>query len=353
MAATDGGFRHHPYGARPVSDVCPSRPAAAAPATIAASTRPATTPPAVVPTTAEARDRRLARIAASQDGLVTRRQLLHAGFASRTIERRVARGAFWIELRGVYAIGSPVRDLRRRLRARLLACGSGWFSHETAAGLLGFGPPLALAAPVHVTVLGRGRSRRSRDGLIVHQTATLPLGDRTMVDGLPVTAPARTLVDLGGRVDPRRLERMVNAAQVANGLQPTVLLGAIDRARGRRTTELRRIVSGSTGTRRSGLEDDLWRRLRGAGLADGAGCNMRIGPWEVDVAWPDARVVVEVDGFRYHRTRADRERDERKSRWFRARGYELLRFSDDEVARRPLAVVAEVAGALAVARHAL
>lgn len=270
------------------------------------------------------RDRRLAQLAADQNGLVTRRQLLDAGFTARAIERLVQRGALSIELRGVYAVGYPVEDLRRRLRACLLACGpDARLSHETAAKWLGLGPAPELTAPVHVTV----------------------------ARGLPTTSMARTLVDVASTFDERRLERMVHTALVDGGLAPASLLAAIDRAPGRRTGLLRKLASASAGGRRSGLEHDLWRHLGAAGLTDGARCNLSIGPWEVDVAWPDAQVVVEADGFRYHRTRADRERDERKTRWFRARGYDLLRFSDREIDQRPLAVVAEISGALAVARQ--
>lgn len=296
------------------------------------------------------RDRRLAQLAADQNGLVTRRQLLDAGFTARAIERLVQRGALSIELRGVYAVGYPVEDLRRRLRACLLACGpDARLSHETAANWLGLGPAPELTAPVHVTVVGP--RRRVRSGLVVHRAARLAADDRTVARGLPTTSMARTLVDVASTFDERRLERMVHTALVDGGLAPASLLAAIDRAPGRRTGLLRELASASAGGRRSGLEHDLWRHLGAAGLTDGARCNLSIGPWEVDVAWPDAQVVVEADGFRYHRTRADRERDERKTRWFRARGYDLLRFSDREIDQRPLAVVAEIAGALAVARQ--
>jgi very-short-patch-repair endonuclease len=165
-----------------------------------------------------------------------------------------------------------------------------------------------------------------------------------------VSAVPRTIIDLAPSLDDRALRRLVNEAQIRTGMTPEALTRAIERAPGRATSRIARIVDGASGPRRSGLEDALWEALLRAGLAEGARCNLRIDEWEVDVAWPSARLVVEADGFRYHRTRDDRRRDERKHRALRRRGFEVLRFSDDEIADQLPRVVAEIALALGAAR---
>jgi len=185
----------------------------------------------------------------------------------------------------------------------------------------------------------------------VHRTTLRP-EETAVVAGLPVTRPPRTLIDLASSLDDRALRRVVNEAQIRTRTTPRDILDAIDRAPGRRTNRLRKIVVDATGPRRSGLEDALWTALGAAGLTAGARANARIGRWEVDVVWLDDLVAAEVDGFRYHRTRDDRRRDERKAQDIRAGGFDLLRLSDDEVEHEMPRVIASVATALAKARAA-
>jgi very-short-patch-repair endonuclease len=294
-----------------------------------------------------ARRRAIAALAATQDGLVTRTQLLALGLSTSAVRRRLADGTLWRIFPGVYAVGHPSLSRRARARAALLLGGPGSaLVDRTAAALIGLlvEPP---DAPIHLAP-GRGRPD-PRPELVVHRLRLAPL-DVVEVNGLVATGPARTLVDLAAHLGDRELARALNEAQIRTRTSAADILSVIERSPGRRTSRLRTLVEGASGIRRSGLEDALWEALRQAHLTSGARTNATVAGWELDVLWHAERVAVETDGFRYHRTRADRLRDARKQRAVRAAGVELLRYADEEVEHERPRVIAEVATALAVAR---
>ena len=137
-------------------------------------------------------DRRIARLATSQDGVVTRTQLVAAGLSAAAIDHHIRIARLIVIHRGVYAVGHAALSGRGQLRAALLAAGpSAILSHQTAAGLWRILP--SMPPSVHVT-LAKSDARRSRQGLTVHAT-TNPPETRTR-HSLPVTAPLRTLQDL-------------------------------------------------------------------------------------------------------------------------------------------------------------
>ena len=152
-------------------------------------------------------DEAMARRAASQYGLITRPEALAAGCTQRMIDRRVSSGR-WVRIAtGVYRLaGAPVTWNQRVLAACLCSGSEAVASHRTAAvlyGVSGFRP-----GPVSITVPA-GRSARNPLAT-VHRTTLLPSLDRGTVDRVPVTAPARLLVDLAGEVSPPTLEEAVD-----------------------------------------------------------------------------------------------------------------------------------------------
>lgn len=294
----------------------------------------------------DATDRVLARLAAGQHGLVTRRQALAGGVGAGAIRDRLRRGSLHPEHRGVYLVGHPVRPSLAREHAAVLACGERVLVAGHSAAALWRLP--AEAAPDAVQVLAVGRHVRSRPGIEVRRAERLSSADVRRIEGIPVTSPARTIVDLAGRVTPEGLERLVHEAQVLRLASPRAVAAALVRAgavAGART--LRALLeSGSRGATRSEAERVLRRLVSAAGLPQPA-INARLGPYEVDALWSGERLVVEVDGFRFHGTRRAFERDRRRDAELQAAGYRVVRFTWRQLDREPLAVAARLAALLA------
>jgi very-short-patch-repair endonuclease len=238
-------------------------------------------------------DMALARLAARQHGVVTLDQLLAAALDKSAISRRVAAGRLHRIHRGVYAFGNPNLTREGRSLAAVLACGEGAvLSHQSAAALWNLSP----TSPelVHVTVPGtNGRARRR--GIVLHRSSTLITAETTRRRGIPITTLARTLADLG--YGPERT--------------------------------------------RSDLERLFLRICRQHGIPKPE-VNVRIGPYEVDFLWREARLIVEVDGWKYHSDRRAFEADRARDRELARRGFTVLRFADRELSRQPNAVVASL-----------
>jgi very-short-patch-repair endonuclease len=98
---------------------------------------------------------------------------------------------------------------------------------------------------------------------------------------------------------------------------------------------------------RSEAERRLLALIRAAGLPPPR-TNVHVGPYEVDFLWPAHRLVVEVDGFAFHSSRAAFERDRRRDADLQARGLRVTRVTWRQLEREPHAVVARLAAALAL-----
>lgn len=139
------------------------------------------------------RDQRVARLAASQHGVVTTAQLRSLEIDRRAAAKRARAGRLHRIHRGVYAVGHDRLTFRGRCLAAVLACGAdAVVSHRSAAVLWRLLPPAAFA--VDVTVSGRS-GKRSRPGIEVHVSDTVA-GAATTRHSIPVTRPARTLRDI-------------------------------------------------------------------------------------------------------------------------------------------------------------
>jgi very-short-patch-repair endonuclease len=73
---------------------------------------------------------------------------------------------------------------------------------------------------------------------------------------------------------------------------------------------------------------------------------MRIAGWEVDVVWPEHRLVIEVDGYTFHGHRVAFERDRRKDQALMTAGYRVVRVTWRQLVDEPLAVLVVIATAL-------
>jgi very-short-patch-repair endonuclease len=177
---------------------------------------------------------------------------------------------------------------------------------------------------IHLTLVDR-RSPTPRPGVTVHRAKSLTKRDLTRIDGLPTTTPLRTIVDLAALATTMQLQRAVDEAEVRNLLtREAIREHAPSRHRG--ATTLRSICEADRALTRSEAEDLLLALIARAGLPPPL-VNTRVGPYEVDALWPHRRVIAEVDGYAFHRTRTAFERDRSRDADLEARGYTVVRIT--------------------------
>lgn len=290
-------------------------------------------------------------MAVGQHGLVTVANLRGLGMTTSDIAYRVGTGRLHRLHRGVYAVGHRVVSDEGRFLAAVLAVGPGAaLSHLSAAALWGFRPPgRADGTDVDVTV---ARRIRRRAGVRLHSVRALGAPDVTRRARIPVTTPARTLVDLADvlRSD-RALRRVVHEAEVQRRVDHHQLAAQIERTTGRgAATRLGLVVSEGPAPTRSELEDRTLELLSRHGFPRPR-MNALVPdvprPVEVDFLFAGARLIVEADGRRYHETRLAREADSARQAMLEAAGYRVIRLSWAEVTRRELQTVRRLRSAFA------
>jgi very-short-patch-repair endonuclease len=271
-------------------------------------------------------DRELASLATRQDGIVERRQLLEHGLGAAAIDHRVRTGRLILLYRGVYAVGHAALSERGQLRAGLIAAGpTASHSHRTSAARWKLTP--SMPPFVEVTVTRRGP--RSRPGLRIHFTRHPP--EIRILDGLPLTAPLRTLADLSASPD---IERMCAEAIVLKLVTQEELdaAGILD-------PEL-------IAPTRSRFERIFRATLRKAGLPQPI-TGFAIGRYTADFAWPAERVIVETDGYGFHGHRRAFEDDRARDAYLAARGWVVVRVTWRRLRKEPMLVMTQLAQTLA------
>ncbi|HSH61545.1 MAG TPA: DUF559 domain-containing protein [Acidimicrobiales bacterium] len=299
----------------------------------------------------------LCSVSERQDGLVTRAQGLSAGMSNAEVDRRL-RAEEWERLaRDVYRVPGSAYTWRQAVLAAVLTAGTGAAaSHRSAAALWRL--PGFEAGPVDVTRL-RGRSRVARLGTL-HETRFLPPGHVTVVGGIPVTSPGRTLLDLCGTLHPKRAERAVANALAMKLVTPAHLQVLLAEAgkRGRSGSGLlRRLVDERDDGQpppESELEGLLMTVLGAAGLP-APDRQVHLGDetapiGRVDFAYRHARLVLEADSRRHHSNWLDAEADRRRDAALMSSGWIVLRVTWDQLVHRPEEVTAAVRGVLERAR---
>jgi len=217
--------------------------------------------------------------------------------------------------------------------AAVLACGpEAALSHRSAAALWGFGKE----HPAYVEVSVRRSSESRIRGIRCHRRPSLPSSEITTRRGIPVTQPVRTFLDLVSVNGPRDLERAINEADKLDVIDADELRSALDDHAGELGVRpLRRILDKDT-FRLS--DDELERLFRPLATAAGLPVPLTkhvVNEFEVDFYWPDLRLVVETDGWRYHRTPSAQSRDALRFQTHVANGLTPLRFSHHQVKYEP------------------
>jgi hypothetical protein len=282
-------------------------------------------------TTAEAV---LARLAARSHGVVTRARLLDAGITREEIAHRVRIGALLREYRGVYRVGHRAPSVEARYLAAVWACGDGAVLSGRAAGHL-WGILKGAAPPLEVTA----RSKHRVKGLATQRARSI---QATTQRGVPITTVPRTLVDLASHLSLDALARACHEAGVLHDTTPRQVEAVLaKRANARGAATLREILRGDVHVTLSELERQFLRRLRQADLPLPQ-TNGPAGGRRVDCRWPDRRLTVELDSYRYHHSRHAWEQDRRREREARARGDEFRRYTYGDVVESPSLMLAEL-----------
>jgi Protein of unknown function (DUF559) len=259
--------------------------------------------------------------------VVARRQLRALGLGADAIDDRLRAGRLHRVHRGVYAVGHPLLSRYGVWMAAVLIAERAVLSHRSASALWRIRPSdrveITVATPI-----------RARPRIAVHRIA-LPADEVTVHEGVPVTTPARTLLDLAAVLKPHELERAANEAEVRRLASPTSLDALVARYPRRpgtpamkRLLETKRIGANVT---KQELEHrflafvdahalprphtNRWLRLHDA-------------TWiEADCHWPHANLIVELDGGATHHTRAAFESDRARDRKATASGHRVIRIT--------------------------
>ena len=299
-------------------------------------------------------DERLSRIASKQHGVFTREQALTSDLSLHRIQHRLDRGQYLSLGSGAYLVAGTPNTWHRRVSAAVQSTGSdAAASHQTAAELLG----LTSLRGKHVEVITPRWTREHRD-FTVHESRDLIPEDVVIVDGMPTPVPARTIVDLGATA---RLWLIVSCLDT--GLRKAIVTldeveGFIARVarKGRRGVGVvrplireRRQWAGKT---ESELEDAFRRLVMLASLP------LPVAQFEVvdrfgdfvsraDFAYPEARILIELDGEAYHMDPETFQRDRDKQNRAELLGWRVLRYTWRDVIERRRVVEQQLRSVLA------
>lgn len=257
----------------------------------------------------------------------------------------------------MYLISAAPPDWEQRLFGFVLACGPGArASHRAAAALWGLD---GFARSVLETTIPLDR-RAVPSGGVVHRTQRLNDADLTTRNQIPVTSIARTLADIGAVVPPTMVERGVEDALDRTLLSDTFLAKRLAEIGGRGcrgTGVLRGVLANRLdgGPAGSFLEILAGHLLRDAGLDGWVRQHLvraHTGEkFKLDLARPDLRLAVELEGRKGHRTSREVAYDEYRRRTLRAMGWEPLTATWSTVVDHPSTLVATIRASIDAARR--
>ena len=304
-------------------------------------------------------DLTIARLAATQHGVVACKQLVDRGVPRRAIEHRLAAGRLIRVHAGVYRLaGIEPSPLQVLMAASLAGGGGAVVSHRGAAFLHG----LSGVEPHPEISVGAHRAPHAV-GVVVHRAAHLGRPDTGFTGAIPCTRLARTLIDLAGVLSPSGLEvalddalsrRLVTCAYLRRRLEA---LGRQGRAGAGALTDLLADRTGGRPRSQSTFERRLLRLLRTEGLP------LPVPQHEVrlpggrraymDFAYPELLVGIEADSYRHHSSRTDWARDRTRNNLLVAIGWRILPVTWEDLVDRPAELVALIGRGLKESPHYL
>ena len=289
-------------------------------------------------------DEVIARIAERQAGVISHRQLRDLGLKRTAVHRRIQAGRLLPLHRGVYGVGHRRTGSRTaRWAAVLRYAPDAVLSHATAADEFGFRP--SSSPLVHLTVAG---ARNATRGVRLHRTRDLPSDEVTALHGMPITTPARTLLDLAAHLSDEALALALDRADQLRVLDFAQLHQLLQRhAKRPGSPSLRAQLTRYRA--HTDARSELERLL--SHLCDRHGiprpqANVTVEGRTRDFFWPDHGLVVEADSYAWHRSPdaldTDRERDVELT----LAGLRGLRFTHEQITGRPVYVTRAILAAL-------
>lgn len=295
---------------------------------------------------------RAAHVAAAQHGALTRAQLRACGVSDQELRTLGAKGVLIRAQPRVYLVASHPRTWEQRLMIATLVAGSlAVASHRSAAGLW----RLDRFRRQHLEVTAPAPAPRRPPAIRLHESTEPTSRDRTVCEGIPVTTPSRTIIDLGRYLGATRLTALLDDAvrRDLTSYEAVHHRFAELAGRGRRgSVVVREVLSarqlGSIAPD-SPLEDRVRRLLVGAGIPEPV-LHHRVGCEELtyvlDLAWPERLVALECDGFRFHRTPEQLAWDDERRNRLGLRGWLVLHTTSGRLTSAPSQLVADVRRAL-------
>jgi hypothetical protein len=300
-----------------------------------------------------AADRIIREITAQQHGAASRAQLLSAGVALHLLDARVRSGHLIVRHRGVYSLAESAATIRSRAAAAVLATSRGSpqdvaVSHVGAALLWEFAgwwdPPEVFDVS--------GTHPRRVAGVRVHRVRALCDDEVAIIDGIPVTSPARTVLDIAGTGSSRELEQALAAAErLRPGCRAEIVMLLRRRPRHAGSGKLRQLLEALDRSGRPPLylrsaAEALMVRLCARARLPAPGANVRVAGCEVDLLWLEHRVIVEVDGYEFHGSPDAFHRDRDRDRALATAGFHVLRFTWRQLTQEPEVCLAALCVAL-------
>jgi very-short-patch-repair endonuclease len=297
---------------------------------------------------------RMLALAESQFGVVTIAQASSVGIAEHRLRYQTQLGRLEAVRPRVLRVVGAAPTWQQRTKAVTLWLGAdSTISHESAVRLLQLDVTPS-DDDVHVSLIGTSCRARSAADVVQHRTKDLPPGQRIFVGGIATTAAARTVVDVAGR---RRGEDIVALAESARRLG-LMSIAELERTveqcgqrRGRAALARYLDVHRDQPALDHRLEVKAASMLRRAGLGGFVGQYRLVAPngrvYRVDFAWPDRRVVIECDGFRWHGQHASWKRDRRRIAAIERGGWQVVIVTWEDVTRHRIETLERVRLALA------
>jgi very-short-patch-repair endonuclease len=250
---------------------------------------------------------------------------------------------------GVYAVGHTALTHQSHLIAAVFACGEeALLSHRAAGWLWGI---LRGSQPIEVTA---PRGRKPRKGFILHRSRLIHDEDRALVDNIPVTSLARTIVDLADVLPEDRLADVVHEAEIRRLFDLKNVERVLARLPGRKGRhKLRRVLAAYRDVQpftRSRAERLVVAMCEEHGLP-----RPQVSTWidefEVDFHWPESGLVLEFDGGAVHRTTRAFQEDRARDRALAARGIHVVRVTWRDLTEDPATLAQQIEQILAVRRR--
>jgi very-short-patch-repair endonuclease len=285
------------------------------------------------------REVQLAALAVGQHGVVATAQLLAIGYSRHQIDLRTHHAHLHRLRRGVYAVGHTRLTAKGRWMAAVLACGpDAVLSHRGGAALWDLRP--APSGLIDVTA----PSPRHRTGIRCHVSHVHP-DDRAIIDGIPVTAVPRLMLDLAEIMHPQRLRSTLEAAQHQQRLNFSSFTALFARHPGRHglkplTTALATLKDHAPWTQ-SEFERRFLELVRDKRLPEPQ-VNVVVTGEVVDCYWPEQNLIVELDGWDTHNTKAQFTADRRRDTKHQIAGYRVVRLTYDRVKYQPQATARDL-----------